>query len=486
MLQDFARFFTIAPSNPRTARNVTILWSLFSIIIGITYVSVYTIPYFMGLRQSLLLAVAMYALRIGVIIAIAVWSLVGLPLRSTKVHEQRQGHIIVVVCALLIALQLGLIANIPFDSTPYSLLQNLIYYLSIIVCLGQILIFVQHGWVRYGGALLLFGFMVEVFGSAGIIYEQRQALIPFMYVLSILIASLLVRWWVGLVLALLLAPFGTIVQVVGLVPGVPQWTTTSVYTIYLTIIAALAALYARSLESALTLADERAVRLEHESAAREREAVQRAQVEAYATQAADLATLEERNRIAREIHDGLGHHLMNVMHLLKGSRTVLASDPAMARETIEEAYTVAKEALDDVRRSVGTLRGSPLAQRSLGEVVTNLVEKTSTYGIKTTCTILGEPQTLPLSVAETLYRVIQEALTNIRKHAQATQAVVQFDYRNPQRVHVLIEDNGRGTDHPHGGFGLIGMHERIHQVDGTMTIQSASGEGFRIQIEVPA
>lgn len=471
------------PTRPPLRRLWLVTGAIGCILCSIFYLATYLLLYSTDQLPVQVYSVSAYGLRAMLAIGVAGWSLRGINVHINTRVEQRQGRFIATIYVLLMILT---IVGMSQDRGPLPLVAKLAYTVSTVSFYILGYIFVRHGRVRTAGVLLLIGCVIELFASMVIDNAVRRAALPYVDILAILIAALLVRWWIGLFLSISLPLAGAFLQSIQLAPGTFQVNALIAVIIYQFTIAALAALYARSLESALTLADERALRLEHESAAREREAAERARVEAYATQAADLATLEERNRIAREIHDGLGHHLMDVLKLLKGSRTVLASDPKTARESLEEAYTVAKDALDDVRRSVGTLRGSLLEQQTLGEVVTKLVQKTATDGIDATWTILGEPRTLALPVAETLYRVTQEALTNIRKHAQATQAVVQLDYRDPQRVRLLIEDNGRGTDHPHGGFGLIGMRERIRQIDGALTLETAPGQGFYIQVEVAA
>lgn len=452
-------------------------WSAICILTGLLYLLVYTRGYLNGVVPSNAITIGMYTIRALLIIVVALWSMRGLQWRETNAMEQRQGQLIATVYALLIStITLAVFVTVG----PASPLQRFAYYGSLIVFLAQGLWLVRHGYVHSGGTVLLIAFVIEILGSVGIDNPQRQALLPVLYALAVLVAVLLVRWQHGLLLAIGLPCITALLQAYELVSTPPNWPAALAYAVYLSGIAGIAALYVNSVEQQVKIQSHALI-----EATQELESANR-QLQAYATQAADLATLEERNRIAREIHDGLGHHLMGVVHLLKGARTVLASDPTTARESLEEACTVAKDALDDVRRSVGTLRGSLLEQQTLSEVVTKLVQKTATDGIDATCTILGEPRTLALPVAETLYRMTQEALTNIRKHAQATQAAVQLDYRDPERLRLLIEDNGRGTNHPHGGFGLIGMHERIRQIDGTITIDTAPGQGFRIQIEVAA
>lgn len=227
----------------------------------------------------------------------------------------------------------------------------------------------------------------------------------------------------------------------------------------------------------------RLVRLQR--AAQEELVAANQKLRAYAAQAEALAMTEERNRIAREIHDGLGHYLTAIMLQLKGARSVFDTHPVSARESLEEAYQSAKNALQEVRCSVGALREPSVSQLPLPQGLAELIKQSSTAGVRTTFTQLGTPRALPSPITYALYRVVQEGLTNARKHAEHAHVRVQLDYRQLQHVRIVIEDDGPGTNYPEGGFGLVGLRERIERIGGTVTIQTALGQGFRLQIEVP-
>lgn len=203
----------------------------------------------------------------------------------------------------------------------------------------------------------------------------------------------------------------------------------------------------------------------------------------YAAQAEELATTRERNRLAREIHDGVGHYLTVVKTQLDVASAVCATNPAQAKANVEKAAKLTAEALDDVRRSVGTLRADatrpplPDALRQLaahGEPVPAVA-------------IEGAPRPLPPAVEHALYRAAQEGLTNIRKHARATSALVRLDFRDAQRVHLELSDNGVGrAAATAGGFGLTGIRERVELLGGSVSAANRLEGGFALRVEVPA
>jgi len=225
--------------------------------------------------------------------------------------------------------------------------------------------------------------------------------------------------------------------------------------------------------------------------AREREEKLRREVEAsheklrtYAAQAEDLATTRERNRVAREIHDGVGHYLTVVKTQLDAAAAILPTHPDQALAAITKAARLTGDALDDVRRSVGTLR-TDVARPPLPEALRQL----ATQGEPSlTLTVEGEPRPLPPGVEHALYRAAQEGLTNIRKHARATSALARLDFRTPQRVVLELADNGVGTTAgPDGpGFGLRGLRERVELLGGTVDTGNRLEGGFALRVEVPA
>ncbi len=211
------------------------------------------------------------------------------------------------------------------------------------------------------------------------------------------------------------------------------------------------------------------------------------QLREYAVQAEELAVTRERNRIAREIHDSLGHHLTVVNMQLEAARAVETNDPAHAREAIAKAQAFTQQGLKDIRNSLATLRASPLDNQSLTGALKELVASSNQTGLPTEFVLAGVPRPLSSMVELSLYRAVQEGLTNVRKHAQAKLVRVNLDFEHPHRTVLSVEDDGLGTnlEANRGGFGLLGLRERAHLIGGTLLLQSHPGVGFKLKLEVP-
>jgi signal transduction histidine kinase len=204
-----------------------------------------------------------------------------------------------------------------------------------------------------------------------------------------------------------------------------------------------------------------------------------------AEQAEELATARERNRLARDIHDGLGHHLTVVQMQLQAAGTVLAHDPQKAGELLEKAQHQTREALADVRRSVSALRETPDGP-ALPDVLAGLARDSCDGGVATTVDVLGASRPLPPQTADSLFRSAQEGLTNVRKHAGAEQAVVVLDYTRPDVVRLEVRDDGRGVgDGAGSGFGLRGLSERVRMLGGTVAVEPGDGRGLTLRVELP-
>lgn len=209
------------------------------------------------------------------------------------------------------------------------------------------------------------------------------------------------------------------------------------------------------------------------------------QLTAHAAQVEQLATAQERNRIAREIHDGLGHHLTVVHIQLEAAQVYLASDPARARAAIATAQQLAHEGLGEVRRSVALLRGSRPARPPLIEALAELSDESTAAGVATSMRIEGAPRRLAESTELTLYRATQEALTNAWRHARASRVGITLVFTELGSVRLRVEDDGAGAAGPGSGFGLRGMRERVDLIGGTLGITTAVDHGFAVELEVP-
>ncbi|MEI2609242.1 MAG: sensor histidine kinase [Candidatus Promineifilaceae bacterium] len=205
----------------------------------------------------------------------------------------------------------------------------------------------------------------------------------------------------------------------------------------------------------------------------------------YATQIEELATTKERNRLAREIHDSLGHYLTVIHVQIEAAQAVLDVDRGKGLDALRKAQQLAQEGLGEVRRSVKALRESPLDNHSLGEVIGELVETCRAAGLAAAWQITGIAYPLAREVQMTLYRAAQEGLTNVRKHALASRVDVALDY-GLDRVQLMIVDNGIGAAAAtHNGFGLIGIQERVALLGGQVQMKTAPTQGFWLTIEIP-
>jgi signal transduction histidine kinase len=208
----------------------------------------------------------------------------------------------------------------------------------------------------------------------------------------------------------------------------------------------------------------------------------------YANRIEQNAILEERNRLAREIHDGLGHYLTAVNIQLKAAQAILTQDPEEAARAVNKAQVLTEEALADVRRSVSALRTDQPVSQKASQVVRILADSTSSDQLAVTCTQSGEEPDLPPHLVFTLYRIAQEALTNVQKHSGATQASIGLDYQT-DRLILTIADNGSGmdpSDQPAGEhFGLVGLRERVRLMGGETSILTSPGRGVTLRVDIP-
>jgi signal transduction histidine kinase len=205
----------------------------------------------------------------------------------------------------------------------------------------------------------------------------------------------------------------------------------------------------------------------------------------YALRIEDQATLQERNRIAREIHDALGHSLTAFNLHLEAALKLLDSNPDEARDLLREAKQIGSMTLKTVRQSVGTLRADPLQGRSLTEAIAHLLED---FGRSTQLSPIYHVAintSIPPEVQTATYRIVQEALTNICKYAAATE--VKISLQAHANFQVMVQDNGNGFDRQQNttGFGLQGMEERTIALAGTFEITTAPGQGCRIVATFP-
>jgi signal transduction histidine kinase len=223
-----------------------------------------------------------------------------------------------------------------------------------------------------------------------------------------------------------------------------------------------------------------------EKQAKEELAIANQRIRNYALRAEEVATLQERNRIAREIHDSLGHSLTALNLHLEMALKLAHIQPDRSREVLTEAKRLGTISLRDVRQSVTTLRSNPLQGQDLPTAIEKLVDEFQLSNqIKPICH-LDLPPVLPQDVATAIYRIVQEALTNISKYADASEAIVEIHTRATE-IELKIVDNGRGFNPTHNttGFGLQGMRERVLSLQGKFEIISAPQQGCQILATIP-
>ncbi|WP_086824444.1 sensor histidine kinase [Allokutzneria sp. NRRL B-24872] len=221
-----------------------------------------------------------------------------------------------------------------------------------------------------------------------------------------------------------------------------------------------------------------------EQRARAELAVAHKRLRDYAAQAERLATVQERNRVARDIHDGLGHSLTVIQMQVKAARAVLPTDSAKADDVLAKAQNQAESALGEVRRSVSTLR-EPRSMPPLPEALRALAEENAATGVPTELTVSGAERDLGDDAREALFRAAQEGLTNVRKHARAESADVVLEYAESV-VRVEVRDDGTGaSDDGSPGFGLLGLRERAEHLGGRVDLRSEPGRGSTLSMEVP-
>jgi two-component system NarL family sensor kinase len=199
---------------------------------------------------------------------------------------------------------------------------------------------------------------------------------------------------------------------------------------------------------------------------------------------------EERNRLAREIHDTLAQGLSaTVLHLDAAEALLEAgADLERIKAAVHRALQTTRENLEEARRSVLDLRAAPLEGRTLAEALEELcAELRDAPGPEVRFTAVGGTRPLPPRVEVGLYRIAQEALSNALRHAGAETVTMDL-VAEPDRIALAVEDDGRGFrvgEMPEGRFGLIGMRERVRLLDGDLRVESAPGAGTRVAAVVP-
>ncbi len=214
-----------------------------------------------------------------------------------------------------------------------------------------------------------------------------------------------------------------------------------------------------------------------------------ARLERERDQQAMLAAAAERTRIAREMHDIVAHSVSIMVTLADGAARVLPSDPGRAAEAMAEVSSSGRQALDNMRRTLGVLRNGkergelgPLP--GIGELG-GLVDRIRSTGLGAEIDVVGEPFAVSPAVELTAYRIVQEALTNTVKHAPtARTSRIELDFNYPL-VKVVVTDDGSPRGGTASGHGLQGMRERVGMFGGHLEVGPADGGGWRVAAAIP-
>jgi signal transduction histidine kinase len=211
------------------------------------------------------------------------------------------------------------------------------------------------------------------------------------------------------------------------------------------------------------------------------------QLQVYATQVEELAIAQERNRIAREMHDTLGHRLTIASVQLEGAQRLIPNNPERAASIIGTVREQVKEGLTDLRRTVAMLRASVEEDLPLDKALHRLVEQVQqATSLVIHLSLENCPAELSLPQHQAIYRAAQEALTNIQRHAQASEVWLQLNTQN-NMIELLVSDNGVGfsAEQPRSGFGLLGLKERAELQNGEFHVDTRAGGGTQITFRIP-
>ena len=214
-----------------------------------------------------------------------------------------------------------------------------------------------------------------------------------------------------------------------------------------------------------------------------------AELRRYADRVKELAISEERTRMAREMHDSLGHHLMVVDLQIKAAVKLLEHDPERAGEAVVRAGGAASDAISEVRRAIRALKPLGIEERRGSGALAALARGFDGTGTTVSFEVLGEERSLSSEADLILYRTLQEGLTNALKHSGAGHIEARLDFQ-PSSVRLVVADDGCGAGRSmgetrDGGFGLAGLRQRVTGFGGTFHGGNTGEGGFILEVELP-
>ncbi|HLL67103.1 MAG TPA: sensor histidine kinase [Micromonosporaceae bacterium] len=334
-----------------------------------------------------------------------------------------------------------------------------------------------------------FSFATQLAGVLPLVWRRRSPILVFVWVAAFTLVLLLVNgdhpgpnlpllvalYTVGayeplrrLLICALAIEAGAIAALVAVESSEEFWRAAIGFTVELAI-AGVLGIYFRTRRAYLTALEDRADRLE-----RDRDQQYR------------IAVIEERGRIAREMHDIVAHNLSVMIALADGAVFANRADPAQGQAIMEQVATTGRQALDEMRRVLGMLREgdarTELAPQPAIDDLDSLLTAVRKAGLQTRLTVSGTSFPIRASGQLAIYRLVQEALTNTLKHARATAADVHLHYGEDRTVEVVVTDNGIGAsgDGAAQGHGLTGMRERAALFGGTVQAGPMEHGGWRV------
>ena len=203
--------------------------------------------------------------------------------------------------------------------------------------------------------------------------------------------------------------------------------------------------------------------------------------------------LEERQRLAGEIHDNLAQGFTSIVMYLEAAEQALDGDPASARRYIVQARQAARQHLSEARGFLWALRPDVVAREPLTEALGRVLRRWSEESsVATHLETTGDPRPLPAASDATLLKAVQEALSNVCKHARASQVNLTLSFMEDEVI-LDVQDNGVGFDPsltdrqagPEHGYGLVALRERVSQLGGSLAVESAPGEGATLVVSLP-
>jgi signal transduction histidine kinase len=209
----------------------------------------------------------------------------------------------------------------------------------------------------------------------------------------------------------------------------------------------------------------------------------------YATTLEELAVSRERNRLARDLHDTLAHTLSGIILQLEAAQAVWETDTQQACTLLQTAQNLARGGLSEARSAVQDLRTNVLNEVGLGMAIhQQAVSAAQRSGFQLSLHGTTSLEGLPYEVEQNIYRIVQEALTNVERHAHATQVTIRL-HQDEQDMAMTIADDGVGFDNskqpPEDTFGLCGIYERALLIGAELKIESAVGRGTTIRLMLP-